>query len=175
VISLHRHGFGAPALSLAPFTGAGLRGHHDTTPSSRSRDWSASLAVGFTSRVSTPIGGGLSHTVAGSAGSQGSPGTPAAQLGRPHVRFVYPSAHEAVSSDLHRASTPGCATPSGFLDLSASCSARDRRSSLVSCRWHSWVFIFEGFPSPVAVPPHDGLSLCRLWPRRACKHAPAHG
>jgi hypothetical protein len=70
------------------------------------------------------IGGGLSHTVAGLTGSRASSPTPAARSGRPHMRFVYPSAHEAVSSDLHRDSNPGCATPSGFLNLSTSRSAR---------------------------------------------------
>jgi len=47
-------------------------------------------------------------------------------------------------------SSPGSATPSGFLNLLASCSARSP-PSLVSCRWRSWVFTFEGFPSQVAV------------------------
>jgi len=47
--------------------------------------------------------------------------------------------------------SPGSATPSGFLNLLTSCSARSP-SGLVSCRWRSWVFTFEGFPSLVAVP-----------------------
>lgn len=46
--------------------------------------------------------------------------------------------------------SPDSATPSGFLSLLTSCSARSP-SSLVSCWMHSWVFTFEGFPSPVAV------------------------
>jgi hypothetical protein len=48
--------------------------------------------------------------------------------------------------------SPDFATSSGFLNLLTSCSARSP-SGLVSCRWHSWVFTFEGFPSQVAVPP----------------------
>lgn len=47
--------------------------------------------------------------------------------------------------------SPDSATPSDFLGLLTSCSARSP-SSLVSCWMHSWVFTFEGFPSPVAVP-----------------------
>ena len=47
-------------------------------------------------------------------------------------------------------SSPDSATPSGFLSLLTSCSARSP-PSLVSCWWHSWVFAFEGFPSQVAV------------------------
>jgi hypothetical protein len=48
----------------------------------------------------------------------------AGMLHRPRMKFVYPTAHEAMSSDLHRASNPGCATPSGFPNLSTCCSAR---------------------------------------------------
>jgi hypothetical protein len=50
-----------------------------------------------------------------------------------------------------RLTSPGSATPSGFLNLLTSCSARSP-PSLVSCRLRSWVFTFEGFPSQVAVP-----------------------
>jgi len=46
--------------------------------------------------------------------------------------------------------SPDSATSSGFLNLLTSCSARSP-PGLVSCRWHSWVFAFEGFPSQVAV------------------------
>jgi hypothetical protein len=47
--------------------------------------------------------------------------------------------------------SPDSAPSSDFLSLLTSCSARSP-SSLVSCWMHSWVFTFEGFPSPVAVP-----------------------
>jgi hypothetical protein len=52
---------------------------------------------------------------------------------------------------LARLTSPDSATSSGFLNLLTFYSARCP-SSLVSCRWRSWVFTFEGFPLQVAVP-----------------------
>jgi hypothetical protein len=47
--------------------------------------------------------------------------------------------------------SPGCAAPSGFLNLLTRCSTRNP-SGLVSCRSRPWASTFRGFPSPVAGP-----------------------
>jgi len=90
-----------------------------------------------------------------------SPATPA--ISGPLMRFrtlqrVKPRAATVTRSRRFRQNlspagiaSPDFATPSGFLSLLTSCSARSP-SSLVSCWMHSWVFTFEGFPSQVAVP-----------------------
>lgn len=70
----------------------------------------------------------------------------------PPVGFGDPSTLQEESSDSRRASTPGYATPSGFLNLLTLYSALDP-SGLVSCRWRPWVFTFSGFPCAVASVP----------------------
>lgn len=45
--------------------------------------------------------------------------------------------------------SPGCATPPGFLSLSTSYSVHDP-SGLVSCQSRSWAWSLRGFPSPIA-------------------------
>jgi hypothetical protein len=59
---------------------------------------------------------------------------------------------------------PGCAARSGFFNLSAPCSPRNRHG-LVSCRWHSWGFPFRAFPPPAAVTPFDARCLPDLTSR----------
>jgi hypothetical protein len=57
---------------------------------------------------------------------------PAPDTDIPLMRFVCSSTLEAKGSDLHQVSTPGCAAPSGFLNLLTRYSSL-RRPSLVSC------------------------------------------
>jgi len=145
------HGFGAPVLTFPPL-GAGLHGPQCgavpecstirallSWPSISRSEYDPNTSVHAvrlphrdlaSARVSTTVDPPQPALTAppvsppaGTAIARRVSTTCPTRTNRPSLGFFDPSTHALVSSDLHRLSIAGCATPSGFLNLLTLCSA----------------------------------------------------